>query len=92
MSVSGEVGVEEKDKKVLHHFYSFVWSGIVFFSFFKKRAWEEGEKERGNLKQAPHLEWNPISQPRDHDLSQNQESDPEITEPPRCPEFNLFLT
>ena len=31
-----------------------------------------------------------IPQPRDHDLSQNQESDTQPTEPPKCPKREIF--
>ena len=47
----------------------------------------EGQRERENLKQAPHsvrgLTQGWIPRPRDHDLSQNQESGAQLTEPPR---------
>ena len=46
----------------------------------------EWQRERENPKQAPHsaqsLMWGSISQPRDRDLSQNQDSDAQPTEPP----------
>ena len=54
--------------------------------------WEPGrgaeiEKARENLKQVPRPAQSPtqdsIPQPWDHDLSQNQESDAQLTEPPR---------
>ena len=59
---------------------------------------EGGEGERENLKQTPHSAQSPtqglIPQPWDHDLSQNQESGAQPTEPPRCPVtigiFNLI--
>ena len=43
------------------------------------------EKERENLKQAPHSAWGSIPRPWGHDLSRNQESDAQPTEPPRRP-------
>ena len=52
------------------------------FFFERERKNEQGagaEEERENPKQAPYsgqsLMWGLISQPWDHDLSQNQESD-----------------
>ena len=46
-------------------------------------------RERKNHKQTPRSAWSlvqgSIPQPCDHDLSQNQESDTQPTEPPRCP-------
>ena len=58
--------------------------------------WERGaEGERENLKQAPHAAWSPtqglISQPWDHDPSQNQELSAQPTEPSRCPKTLLSM-
>ena len=48
---------------------------------------EGQEGERKNRKRAPHSAWGPmrglIPQPWEHDLSPNQESDAQLTEPPR---------
>ena len=53
------------------------------------------EGERENLKQIPHPAWSPMQAGfttlRVHDPSQNQESDAQLTEPPRCPLHILFL-
>ena len=53
------------------------------------------EKERENLKKAPHLLWSPtwgwIPWPWVHDLSWKQESESQLTEPPRSPCFVLFF-
>ena len=52
------------------------------------------EGKRENLKQAPHSALSPapdsIPQPWDHDLSQNQESDAQPTESPRCPPYSFL--
>ena len=75
-----------------------------FFLFSRERERErerekasrrEGQREReGIFKQAPHsvqsLTRGSIPQPWDRDLSQNQESEAQPTEPPRCPVL-LFL-
>ena len=48
---------------------------------------QEGQKER-EKKQVPHSAQSPRRLDpmiQDHDLSQNQESDTQLTEPPRCP-------
>ena len=62
----------------------------------KREREAEGEKE--NLKQAPHSAWNMtrglIPPPWDHDLRENQESDTQVTEPPRSspkPTFKMIL-
>ena len=51
-------------------------------------------RERENPKQARHSvqspTWGSILQPWDHDLSWNQESDAQLTEPPRCPMIFIF--
>ena len=56
------------------------------------RAGQRGRgrmKDRENPKQAPHLAQSPmqgpIPRPWDHNLSQNQESDAQLTEPSRRP-------
>ena len=53
------------------------------------------ERERVNPKQAPNSAqsptWGSIPCPWDHELSRNQESDAELTEPPRHPIFSSFL-
>ena len=52
-----------------------------FFSFLEGR---EGQRERENLKhEAWHGAWSP--EPWDHDLSQNQESEAQQTDPSRRP-------
>lgn len=55
----------------------------------------EGQRARGNLKQAPCSDWSPtrgfISPLWDHDLSWSQESDAEQTEPPGGPETPRYL-
>ena len=78
---------------------------LLFYFIIYKRdsACEQGrqrererERERGNLKQAAHLVWSltqgSIPQPWDHDLSPNQESGAQPTEPPRCPYLQRLLT
>ena len=71
------------------HFFLF-----LIFIYFRERergsaSWGRGEAEGGNLKQTPcwaqSLTWGSISWPWDHNLSRNQESDTQPTEPPRCP-------
>ena len=58
---------------------------IFFFFFFLKRE----RDRRENLKHPKYPAWSPmwgsISRPWDHDLSQNQESDAQLTQPPRRP-------
>ena len=53
------------------------------------------ERKRENLKQALCSAQSPmrgsIPQPWDHDLSQNQESDAQLTEPPRHPKICFFF-
>ena len=53
------------------------------------RRMGEGERERESHKQGPAQHgaptWGLIPVPGDHDLSQYQESDAQLTEPPRCP-------
>ena len=65
--------------------------GVFLFGFFildRERALV-GERARGRKIEAPCSAWSPmqgsIPQPWDHDLSQNQESDAQPTDPPRCP-------
>ena len=83
-----------------------IWNPILFsfvLSFFLFLSWERKstnqrkgrEKERENLKQAPHsarsLMQGLIPWPWDHDLVQNQESDAQLTESPRHPNLEYFL-
>ena len=55
----------------------------------------EGQRERDNLKQALCSAWSPtwglIPRSWAHDLSQNQELDPQPTEPPRRPKDHLYF-
>ena len=62
-----------------------------FLLLFERENTSRGEEQRGgrDLKEAPCSVQSPrrgsIPQPWDYDLSQNQESDAQPTEPPRCP-------
>lgn len=62
----------------VHFVFSFFWQGEM-----------QRERERENPKQIPHsvwsLTWGLVSRPWDHDLSRNQESDTQLTEPPGHP-------
>ena len=78
---------------------------LKFFYFFKYLfLWEKREcahvhtsweRNRGNPKQNPRWVWSPthglIPQPRDHNLSRNQESHTQSTETLRCPRVDFFL-
>ena len=59
-----------------------------------ERAGRKGEGEGQTLKQTPpwsrSLMWGWTSRPQDHDLSWNQGSAAQTTEPPRCPSY-VFL-
>ena len=59
----------------------------------REREWGRG-RERENLRLTLHLAWSvmqgSISWPWDHDLNW-QESDTQLTEPPRCPENALLI-
>ena len=75
----------------------FFFLGLLIFE--RERQWDctcSGES-REKTKQAPHCQsraqpgaW--TLKPWDHDLSWNQESDPQQTEPPRCPEADEVFT
>ena len=56
--------------------------------------WATQTPLRENLKQAPCSVWSltqaSVPWPWDHDLSRNQESDTQLTEPPRCPFKMIF--
>ena len=58
------------------------------FIYFRERGWEWGQKERESQADFP-LSAEPNTRldltTLDHDLNQNQESDAQPTEPPRCP-------
>ena len=73
-----------------------MWKEFNFFFFFKKFFLEresssggEGQREREDLKQAPHSVWSPkwgsIQDPEI--MTWNQDLDAQLTEPPRCPIF-----
>ena len=69
---------------------------MFLFSFLERERERERERARDceqgrgaegegeNPKQAPFLVWSPMCVSV-HDLSRNQESDAQTTEPPRCP-------
>ena len=62
------------------------------FIYFWERGVGEGQREK-ILSQLPaqcEPDAGSISQPQDHDLSQNQESDIQLTEPPRHPTYWSF--
>ena len=76
------------------------FSHFLKFIYFERESksvcmnWGRAERERGgereNLKQAPCCQCGAqrraqTHKPQDHDLSQNQESNTQPTEPPRCP-------
>ena len=66
------------------------WRWILFIYLFGREREREREKgERVNLKQAPHRSlspaWGLVPWLWHHDLSWNQESDAQLTEPPGCP-------
>ena len=71
--------------KILSYSVVFIFSFFKDFIYFfilkreREHVWEQGEGQSENLKQTPHWVRRPtqglISQPWDHDLSQNQESD-----------------
>ena len=67
---------------------------VFCFVLFLERKRGGAKRERKNCKQAPCSAWNPtwgsISGPWDHDLSWNQESDAQPTEPPRGPRTHCF--
>lgn len=68
-----------------------------FFQGERTRAGLERQrgKERGNLKQASRSAWSPVEgpvlPPRDHDLSQNQELETQLTAPLRRPVYLHLL-
>ena len=75
-------------------------AGILFVCFCLLREREhvngqgQSEREREDLKRSTLSEClmqGSISQLRDHDLSWNQESDTQPTEPPRCPEWLVLF-
>ena len=89
-------GVSDSTRIVLSIFVSFFLFFVLFFFFRARvRAGRGRGRRTENLKQAPRLVQSPtqgsISQPRDHDLSRNQESDAQLTEPPRCPSPILLI-
>ena len=74
----------------MNHFYLYLL--LFFFFYFREREHEQGrgaEEERETLKLAPHPVQSPtrgwIPRHWDHDLSQNQECDAQLTEPLRSP-------
>ena len=85
-----------KRSQVLVH--ATIWVNFFFKKRFWLFMWEtehkwgggwQRERERDKLLQTPCWVWSPtrgsISQPWDHDLLWNQESDAQPTEPPRSP-------
>ena len=62
---------------------------ISFFFQSEKEEAGEGQRERQSLNQASHLTQSQtqgsIPRPWEHDLSQNKESDAQLTEQPRRP-------
>ena len=90
--------------KCLHkdgYWYQFMSRWLSLFIFLRKMesTWERAEKKREteNPKQAPCCQhrarrgaW--THEPREHDLSRNQESDAWPTEPPGGPREHITLT
>ena len=84
-------------KKNRHFLFCFI---LHFFTmpvdYFRLRPLRSREGGRGkeNMKwtlcSVWSLIWGSISRPGDHDRSQNQESDAQLTAPPRCPEFSFL--
>jgi len=79
--------------------FIFIFLKIYLFLLEREREneWEGQrvrERERGKLKQTPRLSRSPmrssIPQPRDHDLSRNQELEAHPTALPRHPKEVLF--
>lgn len=67
----------------------FIWERVCDRKQEKASKQREAEGERKSLKQTPYwgwgLTWGSIPQLQDHDLSWNQETDAQLTEPLRCP-------
>ena len=76
----------------MHYFFKF----LIFERERERERERAGERgrDRENPKQTPcsaqSLMWGSILQPWDHDLNQNQESDAQLTEPPRRPQMHYF--
>ena len=77
----------------LYVFLTFYFLKIYWFILERVNKSEQKEEQK-NLEQTPSwaqsLMWDLISQPWGHDLSWNQESDTQPTEPPRCPTFSFL--
>ena len=86
-----EIPVSSKEILAKWKMASFLFSffkGFIYL-FEREKAGVVGVQRERETNQTPCWVWSPawgsISGPRDHDLSWNQESEAQPTEPPKCP-------